>query len=344
MLQEGYIALQSEGHPIEFRKVELLNLAGCTDPKASNYKSYFVKSDNARCRYPGGRDSPADAAPSHRTAEEILREMEASRTVDATRDPRAILSSYSRMPTPASLEASRAEIARIESRMVETQRQIDAGQASQAALVELQRQYSAEKVRYEQLIASREPATTGVTGPASRRGHAGFGREGDRPREGSDLGARTEGDRGKAVERRPRTAPTPGRAGRAPAEGREPAEVIGRVAASAPTLHLAHDVAAAGPRTGTMRRHRALVTSILREVAGRRCYTPPVPYGVVGQAPASPVRDSRRHRCRRDGRGLQGARHPPWPHRRHQGAARRRSRQTRTAATASNRKPGPPLR
>lgn len=51
LLKEGYIALQSESHPIEFRKVELLNLAGCTDPKASNYKSYYVESDNSKCRY-----------------------------------------------------------------------------------------------------------------------------------------------------------------------------------------------------------------------------------------------------------------------------------------------------
>jgi hypothetical protein len=50
-LTEGYIALQAESHPIEFRKVELLNLAGCSDPKAKNYKSYFVKSDNSKCRY-----------------------------------------------------------------------------------------------------------------------------------------------------------------------------------------------------------------------------------------------------------------------------------------------------
>ncbi len=50
-LKEGFIALQSESHPIEFRKVELLNLVGCTDPKASNYKTYFVKSDNSRCQY-----------------------------------------------------------------------------------------------------------------------------------------------------------------------------------------------------------------------------------------------------------------------------------------------------
>jgi hypothetical protein len=51
LLEEGYIALQSESHPVEFRKIELLNLRGCTDPKASNYKSYFVKSDNSVCTY-----------------------------------------------------------------------------------------------------------------------------------------------------------------------------------------------------------------------------------------------------------------------------------------------------
>lgn len=51
MLSEGYIALQGESHPTEFRKVELLNLVGCMDAKASNYKSYFVKADNSKCRY-----------------------------------------------------------------------------------------------------------------------------------------------------------------------------------------------------------------------------------------------------------------------------------------------------
>ena len=50
-LSEGFIALQSESHPIQFRKVELLNLEGCMDPKASNYKRYFVKADPAQCRY-----------------------------------------------------------------------------------------------------------------------------------------------------------------------------------------------------------------------------------------------------------------------------------------------------
>lgn len=50
-LGSGYIALQAESHPIDFRSVELLNLKGCTDPKALNYKSYYVKSDNTQCRY-----------------------------------------------------------------------------------------------------------------------------------------------------------------------------------------------------------------------------------------------------------------------------------------------------
>lgn len=50
-LKEGYISLQSESHPIDFRKVEILNLCGCTDKKAKNYKSYFVKTDNNTCIY-----------------------------------------------------------------------------------------------------------------------------------------------------------------------------------------------------------------------------------------------------------------------------------------------------
>jgi hypothetical protein len=46
----GYIALQSESHPIDFRKVEILDLVGCMDPKASNYRHYFVRNDPSRCR------------------------------------------------------------------------------------------------------------------------------------------------------------------------------------------------------------------------------------------------------------------------------------------------------
>jgi hypothetical protein len=50
-LTGGYISLQSESHPIEFRKVEILNLAGCKDPAASNYNAYAVKEDNRTCIY-----------------------------------------------------------------------------------------------------------------------------------------------------------------------------------------------------------------------------------------------------------------------------------------------------
>jgi hypothetical protein len=51
LLTGGYISLQSESHPIEFRKVELLNLQGCMDPTAKNYKPYYVKSDKSKCVY-----------------------------------------------------------------------------------------------------------------------------------------------------------------------------------------------------------------------------------------------------------------------------------------------------
>src|SRR4051794_39704627 len=49
-LAEGYIALQAESHPTEFRKVELLNLSGCMNPKARNYKTYYVHRDDSQCR------------------------------------------------------------------------------------------------------------------------------------------------------------------------------------------------------------------------------------------------------------------------------------------------------
>ena len=46
ILTKGYISLQAESHPIDFKNIELLNLCACKDPKAKNYKSYFVKADN----------------------------------------------------------------------------------------------------------------------------------------------------------------------------------------------------------------------------------------------------------------------------------------------------------
>ena len=50
-ISSGYISLQSESHPIQFRRVAVLNLKGCTDPDASNYKSYIIEPDQDSCQY-----------------------------------------------------------------------------------------------------------------------------------------------------------------------------------------------------------------------------------------------------------------------------------------------------
>lgn len=50
-LGEGYISIQAETHPIDFAKIELLNLCGCMDEQAKNYKSYYIKEDNSQCIY-----------------------------------------------------------------------------------------------------------------------------------------------------------------------------------------------------------------------------------------------------------------------------------------------------
>jgi len=51
LLKSGTISLQSESHPVEFKRIEILNLEGCMDPKAINYKSYYVHSKPEDCRY-----------------------------------------------------------------------------------------------------------------------------------------------------------------------------------------------------------------------------------------------------------------------------------------------------
>ena len=50
-LTGGYFALQSESHPTDFRAIRVLNLEGCMDPEARNYKSYFVKDNPDECVY-----------------------------------------------------------------------------------------------------------------------------------------------------------------------------------------------------------------------------------------------------------------------------------------------------
>jgi hypothetical protein len=51
LLGEGYIAMQAESHAIDFKNIELLNLKGCMDKKALNFKSYYLEPDNSTCKY-----------------------------------------------------------------------------------------------------------------------------------------------------------------------------------------------------------------------------------------------------------------------------------------------------
>lgn len=48
-LREGYISLQSESHPVQFRRVELLNLKGCMDSSSPSYRSWYVEPDPSAC-------------------------------------------------------------------------------------------------------------------------------------------------------------------------------------------------------------------------------------------------------------------------------------------------------
>lgn len=47
----GFISIQAETAPTDFRKIELLNLEGCMDPKATNFKSYVVRPAPGACKY-----------------------------------------------------------------------------------------------------------------------------------------------------------------------------------------------------------------------------------------------------------------------------------------------------
>jgi hypothetical protein len=49
VLDDGYIGLQAESQPVEFRNIRLLNLSGCMNPDSPAYRSYFVHRDDARC-------------------------------------------------------------------------------------------------------------------------------------------------------------------------------------------------------------------------------------------------------------------------------------------------------
>ena len=47
----GFIAIQGESHPIDIQSIRLLNLKGCMDVNATNYKDYYVKHDSSSCQY-----------------------------------------------------------------------------------------------------------------------------------------------------------------------------------------------------------------------------------------------------------------------------------------------------
>ena len=50
MLSGGYISIQAETAPIDFRKIELLNLEGCMDKSSPRYRPHFVKANPAACK------------------------------------------------------------------------------------------------------------------------------------------------------------------------------------------------------------------------------------------------------------------------------------------------------
>jgi hypothetical protein len=41
LLKEGFIAMQSEGQPIDFRNIQILNLEGCKDPASKKIQVLF---------------------------------------------------------------------------------------------------------------------------------------------------------------------------------------------------------------------------------------------------------------------------------------------------------------
>lgn len=51
ILTQGHIALQSEGQPIDFKNVKLMNLEGCMDVDALNFGSHYIKSKPQSCMY-----------------------------------------------------------------------------------------------------------------------------------------------------------------------------------------------------------------------------------------------------------------------------------------------------
>jgi len=50
-VSDGYISIQAETAPIEFKSIQLLDLCGCMDKKAKNFKQYYIVHDAKKCVY-----------------------------------------------------------------------------------------------------------------------------------------------------------------------------------------------------------------------------------------------------------------------------------------------------
>jgi hypothetical protein len=50
-MEGGFISIQAETAPTDFRKIELLDLEGCMDPQAINYRAYVIKPKAGACTY-----------------------------------------------------------------------------------------------------------------------------------------------------------------------------------------------------------------------------------------------------------------------------------------------------
>jgi hypothetical protein len=57
-VKEGYLAIQAEGTPTLFRKLEILDLEGCMDKTKDAYRTYFVKSKPGACEATAVRAFP----------------------------------------------------------------------------------------------------------------------------------------------------------------------------------------------------------------------------------------------------------------------------------------------
>lgn len=49
LLEAGYIGLQAESQPVEFRNIRLLDLSGCMDSTSPAFRPYYLRRDDTRC-------------------------------------------------------------------------------------------------------------------------------------------------------------------------------------------------------------------------------------------------------------------------------------------------------